>query len=171
MKRVILPALVMSLICATALNVVAKPAAKPVKKAGPAKAAPCAPQAQQSSAAYNAYLGRMRDKLDKNWYVADGKNHVTLSCNVASDGSVTGLTLTSSPSDTKAEQAASDAFNASQPLEAPPGGKAVKLTLTFDSTADPHGDSTRSIGAKLDPIKEEAKSEGGGSGGSGSGTN
>jgi TonB family protein len=140
-------------------SAIAKPAAKPAPKrpAAAAKPAPAAANHAASDAAltagFNAYLNTLRGKLDKNWYVADGKNHVTLTADVAADGTVTNLSITSSPSDTKAEQAASDAFNASQPLASLPGGvQSVKLTLTFDSTADPHGDSSRNIGSKVDSI-------------------
>jgi TonB family protein len=138
-------------------SVTAKPAAKPAaKRPAAAKAAPAANHAASDAAltaGFNAYLNTLRGKLDKNWYVADGKNHVTLTADVAADGTVTNLNLASSPSDTKAEQAASDAFNASQPLTSLPGGvQSVKLTLTFDSTADPHGDSSRNIGSKVDSV-------------------
>lgn len=127
----------------------AKPAAKKPSAAPPAGGNNNA----AINAAFNSYLNSLRAKLDKNWYVADGKNHVTLSADVAIDGTVTNLNITSSPSDTKAEQAASDAFNSSQPLQALPGGvQSIKLTLTFDSTADPHGDSSRQIGSKVDSV-------------------
>jgi TonB family protein len=132
-------------------SAIAKPAAK---AAAPAKSASNA--ALQS--AFNAYLDNVRNKIDKNWYVADGKNHVTLTMDLSADGSVTNLNITSSPSNTTAEQAASDAFNQAQPLGALPGGtQQIKLTLTFDSTADPHGDSNRSIGAKVDVPPPAAK--------------
>lgn len=127
--------------CAAARRGTAKPAATTKSNSG------------ATAAACNNYLNRVRAKVDKNWYVADGKNHVVLSVVVAPDGTVTDLNITSTPTDTKAEQAASDAFNQSQPLEAlPSGSKAMKMTLTFDSNADPHGDSSRTIGARLDPV-------------------
>lgn len=137
----------------------AKPAARPAAK----KTAIVRPAASNGAsnaaltASYNAYLNRVRSKLDHNWYVADGKNHVVLTATIASDGSVTGVNLSSTPSDTKAEQAATDAFNQTQPLGALPGGsQSIKLTLTFDSTADPHGDTSRSIGAKVDSVAPAA---------------
>jgi len=140
------------ILCASAIA--APPSKAPARKPAPQKGGGGGSNNNGAlTAAFNAYLDQLRVKLDKNWYVADGKNHVTLSVNVASDGGATGLELTSSPSDTKAEQAASDAFNGAQPLSALPSGvESVKLTLTFDSTADPHGDSNRSIGAKVENV-------------------
>ena len=112
-----------------------------------------------NSAAYNAYLGRLRVKILDKWMMADGKNHVILTANVNQDGSVADVNLVSTPTCTPAEQAASDAFNQAQPLEALPGGMGAKLTLTFDSTVDPHGDSTSNLGCRLDPKVPAAKSE------------
>lgn len=131
----------------------AKPAARPAAKRPAARPASNASSNAALTAAFNNYLNRLRAKLDKNWYVADGKNHVTLTATMAADGSVTNVSLCSSPTDTKAEQAASDAFNQSQPLDPlPTNVQSLKLVLTFDSSADPHGDSSRSIGAKVEQV-------------------
>lgn len=138
--------------------------AKPSPRSTVKRAAPKPAGAQSNAAAntaFNNYLSRIRAKIDRNWYVADGKNNVVLIVTVAADGSVTNLLITSTPTDTKAEQAANDAFNQSQPLEAlPTGTQSVKLILTFESTADPHGDSSRNISAKIEaPAKEPPKSD------------
>ncbi len=98
--------------------------------------------------------------MDNNWYLADGKNRVTLELRVAEDGGVTDLNVSSTPKNSEAEQAASDAFNKSQPLPAlPSGSPPVKMTLVFSSTADPHGDNTRDITGRIDPIVQTKKTE------------
>jgi hypothetical protein len=110
------------------------------------------PPGTASAAAYNAYINTLRGRLANKWFLADGNNHVILAATIAADGSVTNLDLTSTPKNPAAEQAASDAFNGCQPLQALPGTCAARLTLTFDSTADPHGDSTSKLGGKIDPL-------------------
>ena len=131
----------------------AKPHAAAPAQAAPAAhaAAPARQAAPNLSGAYKGYLDSLRARVDGKWLLADGKNHVVLAVDVAPDGTVTNLNLTSSPSNTAAEQAASDAFNQSQPLGMlPSGSPPIRLTLTFESTADPHGDNNHSISAKLD---------------------
>lgn len=130
--------------------VVSSPIAISAPQKAPAKPA-------DNSAAYNAYLGRLRVKILDKWMMADGKNHVVLTANLNQDGSVSDVNLVSTPTCTPAEQAASDAFNQSQPLESLPGGMGAKLTLTFDSTVDPHGDSTSNLACKLDPQAKKAE--------------
>jgi len=111
------------------------------------------------NAAYTSYINRLRSKLDSKWYLADGKNRVTLTLNVDKTGSVTDLKIVSSPTNTQAEQAASDAFNQSQPLEyLPSGSPPIKLTLVFESYADPHGDNNRSINGQIDQVIEKPAS-------------
>jgi TonB family protein len=134
-----------------------KPAAKAHAK--PATARPAAAPAKGGAlnGAYSAYINRLRGKLDSKWYLADGKNHVVICVNLDPNGSVTNLNITSTPTNTQAEQAANDAFNQSQPLEALPGGSpAVKLSITFDSVADPHGDNSRQISAQIDQLAPAA---------------
>lgn len=134
----------------------AKPAArKPAAQAGakPRTAAPANNNNAALTAAFNAYCDSLRNRLDKGWNVADGTNKVTLTADVDKDGTVTNLNIKSSPSNTTAEQAASDAFNSAQPLSALPSNvQSIKLTLSFESTADPHGDSSRNIGTRIDNI-------------------
>jgi hypothetical protein len=127
----------------------------PIAISAPAQKAP--PKPPDNSAAYNAYLGRLRAKILDKWMMADGKNHVVLTANVNQDGSVADMSVVSTPTCTPAEQAASDAFNQSQPLESLPGNMGAKLTLTFDSTVDPHGDSTSNLGCRLDPQAKKAE--------------
>lgn len=129
-------------------------AKKPAAKVQPGKG--CGTAVASSGAIFNSYIARVRPKVENNWYLADGKNHVVLSVTVAADGSVTDLALTSSPTNTQAEQAATDAFNKAQPLESLPTGTGpVRLTMTFDSFADPHGDSNRNLSLRMDAQKTE----------------
>jgi TonB family protein len=103
---------------------------------------------------YNSYLEQLRNKILQFWLLPDGNNHVIISVSLSQDGSVSDLSISSSPSNNLAEQAASDAFNQAQPFPAlPSNSQAVRLSVTFDSKADPHGDSTSKLYAKIDPIK------------------
>lgn len=120
-------------------------AAPPVKR----------PPAVNLSAQYNAYLNKLRGKILNIWDYPSGKHHVVLEATVGNDGSVAGVVLKSTPKSNEAEQAASGAFAQVQPLEPLPTGTAptVKITLTFDSNYDAHGDSSSSLGARLDPVQ------------------
>jgi len=113
------------------------------------------PPAVNLSNQYNAYVNKLRGKILNVWDYPSGKNHVVLEATVGNDGSVVGVVLKSTPKSNEAEQSANGAFAQVQPLEALPAGTPpnVKITLTFDSSADPHGDSSSSLGAKLDPIQ------------------
>ncbi len=123
---------------------------KPVAKAAPKRVS----GPNLNTGEVNSYLNRMREKLDQNWELPDGKNKVTITAIVNADGSTADVSATSSPTNQSAEQAANEAFAKVQPLEAMPGsaGERVKLTLTFDSFADPHGDTNRNISTRMDPI-------------------
>lgn len=116
----------------------------------PAAARPAA--SAQGNPIYDNYVNQLRPKIDKGWNFPTGKNHVVLSVDVAQDGSVTNLNLTSSPKSGEAEQKASDAFNAAQPLPSLPSGSLAKLVVTFDSQAD-QWDSKSSISVRMDPVK------------------
>jgi hypothetical protein len=107
------------------------------------------------SGPYNAYLNRLRSKVLPNWDYPAGKFHVVLQVVVNSDGSTAEPTLTSSPKGDAAEKAASAAFAQAQPLEPLPekSTPTVRVTLNFDSSYDPHGDSNSSLSARLDPIQ------------------
>lgn len=132
------------------------------KKKPPAKGAPIQRQAgpNLNNPQVNGYLSRMRDKLDSNWELADGKNKVTITATVAADGSTSDVSTSSSPSNQPAEQAANEAFAKVQPLEAMPAaaGEKVKLTVTFDSFSGQH-DSNRNITTRMDPIMSSSKPE------------
>lgn len=98
------------------------------------------------------YLSRLQSKLTRNWYLPDGNNHVTITATVGADGSNSDLITVSNPKSDSAENAAMDSFNKSLPLEPLPSGvTSGKLTLRFDSTADPHGDSKSNVGARFNP--------------------
>lgn len=113
------------------------------------------PVAVNLSAQYNAYLNRLRGKVLNLWSYPDGKNHVLLEATVNADGTVAGIVLKSAPPSAQAEQAANTAFAQAQPLAALPQGSppTVKITLSFDSSADPHGDSSANLSGRLDPIQ------------------
>jgi TonB C terminal len=146
---------------------------KPATKAtAHAKAAPSANKGGQFSAAYTAYINNLRTKMESKWYLADGNNKVNLAVTVSNDGSVTDLELTSNPKNAQAEQAASDAFNQSQPLASlPSGSPPVKLVLVFDSHVDPHGDNNRNLTGTITPIATKAPATAGGDAAGGSGNN
>jgi glucose/arabinose dehydrogenase len=124
---------------------------KPQQRSGP----------NLNTAEVNNYLSRLRDKLDQFWELADGRNHVTLTMTMGQDGIPNDIAVTSSPSNQSAEQAANEAFAKAQPMESlPPGaGEKVKLTIVFDSFADPHGDSNRNIKTQMDPVAATPKTE------------
>ena len=129
--------------------------AAPAKKA-PARPAAAAKQAAPlSSPVYNAYVNQLRPKIDKNWNFPTGNNHVTLSVQMAQDGSVSNLVLTSTPKNGEAEQKASDAFNAAQPFAPLPPGNGATVTVTFDSQSD-QWDSKASVGVRMEPGKGTA---------------
>ena len=129
-----------------------KPPAKPSQRQG---------GPNLNTAAINSYLSGLRDKLDQYWDLADGKNRVTLTATVASDGIASDLSISSAPSNQQAEQAANEAFAKAQPMGSLPAGagERVKLTVIFESYADPHGDSNRNITTKMDPMAAPPKPE------------
>jgi TonB family protein len=140
------------------MHVCAKPSArKPAAHTHASAACPARPVSATAiapagalNAAYTSWINRLRGKLDRNWYLADGTNLVTITATVSPDGSVSNFNVSSSPNNATAEQAAADAFNHAQPLEGLPSGSSdVKLTLTFKSFADPHGDNSRSITGQI----------------------
>lgn len=124
---------------------------KPAASAG--KAAPAQAASGGSSAAFNTYATQLRGKMGNNWQPPEGKHHVTLTIQVAQDGSVSNLTLASSPKSNEAEQKANDAFNSAQPLQALPSGcSGATISAVFDSQAD-QWDHKASISVKIDPAK------------------
>lgn len=129
-----------------------KPAAKAAARSAAKANQSNALTAKNNTAAYTAYLARLRGKLLNYWDVPNGKNRVTLSTVVNADGSIGDVSLSSAPKNADAEIAGSEAFAKSQPLEAVPGGGQVKLVLTFESSADPHGDSNSNVYTQIVPI-------------------
>ncbi len=129
-----------------------KAAAKSAPGKGPVKAARPA-QGGASQAAIGAYCGRVWAKVAGKWLVPDGNNHVVLTTELASDGSYGDISVTSSPKNQEAEAAAMTALDQSKPLDLLPTGMARgKMTITFDSKADPHGDCSSSGSVRLDPL-------------------
>lgn len=103
---------------------------------------------------YNAWLNRLRAKVLSNWDYPPGKFHVVLQAVVSADGSVGDMNLKSTPHGDAAEKAASAAFSQAQPLEPLPSkaGASVRVTMNFDSTYDPHGDSSSGLSCQLNPL-------------------
>jgi TonB family protein len=166
--------IIVLLLASTALPVAnAAPPAKSPPKATAAgkKAAPASGAAQKapaagcantggSSAVLNSYATQLRQKMGNNWNYPDGKNHVTLTVDVVQDGSVSNLTLASTPKNNEAEQKANDAFNSAQPLQPLPAGNAeARITIVFDSQAD-QWNSKANIAIKIDTKKAEAPAAG-----------
>ncbi len=130
------------------------------KKSGKPPAAQPVPSGPNlNSPEMNSYLIKLREKLDNNWNLVDGRNRVTLTAKIDADGAASDISATSAPSSPEAEQSANEAFAKAQPLEALPKsiGAAVKLTVIFDSYADPHGDTNRNLTTKIDPVVESPK--------------
>lgn len=111
--------------------------------------------ANYESAECKSYINSLTQKLNNNWYIPDGKNKVTVTCTLESDGTAQDVVTVSVPGSPEAEQAANTAFVQAQPFGALPSsaGEKAKLTLDFVSSADPHGDSSRQINASLSPPK------------------
>ena len=142
-------------------NALAAPPAKSAAKRPAAKPAPArragGPAAVggggASNASFNSYADQMRNKMGSKWDYPTGNNSVTLTVKVSQDGSVSDLSLSSSPKNTEAEQKANDAFNSAQPLQALPSGtSAAVITCIFNSQAD-QWNSKANISVKLDPQK------------------
>lgn len=136
----------------------AKPAAKKAAPHAAGKAAPAHANAGGGGGgavtpALNSYADQMRNKMGAKWDYPSGNNSVTLVVKVSQDGSVSDLSLSSSPKNTEAEQKANDAFNSAQPLQALPGGTAAAvITCKFDSQAD-QWNSKANISVRIDPQK------------------
>jgi TonB family protein len=134
----------------------ARPAARPASGNTVTAAAGNGPL----NAAYNSYLNALRQRIDNQWYLADGNNHVTLTMTVSTDGSVTALEIASTPKNVEAEQTASDAFNKVQPLPGlPSGSNAIKMTLSFDSRASQH-ENERHLSGRIDSVSAATGSDG-----------
>jgi hypothetical protein len=124
-------------------------AAPAARQAAGKKRAPAA-----SSAQLQGYLARLRSKLIRNWEPTDGKNSVLLEAVVEPNGAVSDIKTSNSRATDIAIQTATMAFEKVQPLESLPISEKNpgKLTITFTSSVDPHGDSTSNIVTRIDPL-------------------
>lgn len=135
----------------------AAPAAKSSAKSAAKPASPAQKTVTRSGgaseASIKAYCNRVWQKLNNNWMVPDGNNHVTLTVSISSDGSLGDISAVSTPKNNDAEAAALTALERSKPLDLLPSGMGNgKLTVTFNSKADPHGDSESGGSVRLDPV-------------------
>jgi len=105
------------------------------------------------AAAGRDYSARLWNRILNQWNYPNGNNHVTIVATVSGDGNVENVQVTSSPKSTEAEAAAQAAFEKAKPLDAlPKGMTAAKVTMLFNSKADPHGDSSSGGSVRVDPI-------------------
>lgn len=110
-----------------------------------------------SKAAVESYCGHVWNKIYSKWILPDGNNHVTLTAEIGSDGSLGDISANSTPKNAEAEAAAMTALDQSKPLDLLPSGmNSGKLTINFNSKADPHGDSSSGGSVRLDPISVSA---------------
>lgn len=131
----------------------AAPATKPAAKAAVPAKKTVTRSGGASEASIKAYCNHVWQKLNNNWIVPDGNNHVTLTAAISSDGSIGDMSAVSTPKNNDAEAAALTALERSKPLDLLPTGMASgKLTVTFNSKADPHGDSESGGSVRLDPV-------------------
>lgn len=162
MKFVNLP--VSSLTFLLALNMsVGSLEAAPVKAPAPAKTPAVKKPVVKiqtggpSKAAVESYCGHVWNKIYSKWILPDGNNHVTLTAEIGSDGSLGDISANSTPKNAEAEAAAMTALDQAKPLDLLPSGmNSGKLTINFNSKADPHGDSSSGGSVRLDPISVSA---------------
>lgn len=121
--------------------------------AAPRKVARPAARANTANPLLTSYVNRLRERITQNWNFPDGKNHVSLTVPINADGSIGEVSLVSLPKKDDAEQAALAAFNAAQPFDPlPQGTNSARLSVIFESTSDPHGDSSSRVLTRVDPI-------------------
>jgi TonB family protein len=103
-----------------------------------------------------AFCNRVWSKISSKWLLADGNNQVILTCVLDAKGNPQDITIKSSPQCEAAQVSANQAFNDAQPFGPPPALKCsngeVKVTVTFNSRVDPHGDSSSSGQVRIDPV-------------------
>ncbi len=134
----------------------AAPPAKAPSKTPPPQAAK-KPASVNNSAALTGYWNRLRQRLQSNWQVPDGKNTVVLTANVSADGSSSDMVAEGHPKDPQAEVSAAEAFNKSLPLEAlPQGVAAAKITVNFEYQYDPHGDGYSKVSGQISQVATQA---------------
>lgn len=102
------------------------------------------------------FCNRVWSKISSKWLLADGNNQVTLTCVLDAKGNPQDITVKSSPQCEAAQVSANQAFNDAQPFGPPPNLKGsngeVKVTVTFNSRVDPHGDSSSSGQVRVEPV-------------------
>jgi hypothetical protein len=106
-----------------------------------------------------AFLAKLRARILNNWLLQDGKNVVVLEATVHPTGEVLEVKTSKSNADPLAIEAATNAFEKSQPVGALPSryhGDCT-VTLTFTSTVDPHGDSNSDLTSRIDQISQNTK--------------
>jgi hypothetical protein len=108
-----------------------------------------------------AFLANLRARVLNNWLLPDGKNVVILEATVNGNGDVLEVKTSESKADALAIEAATNAFEKSQPLGRLPSKYSgdCKITLTFTTNVDPHGDSTSDLTSRIDQIST-GKNEG-----------
>jgi hypothetical protein len=111
-----------------------------------------------SDQASQVFLGNLRARILHNWLAPDGKNTVVIEATVSPEGVVLSSTTAASQADSLAIAAATTAFEKAQPLGHLPAGynSNCKITLTFASTVDPHGDSTSNLTSRIDQVVQRA---------------
>lgn len=124
-----------------------------------AKPLPAKPQAAASandSQESQAFLSNLRARVLNNWLLPDGNNVVVLEATITPNGDVLEVKTSDSRADSLAIEAATSAFEKAQPVGHLPMKyhSDCKLTLTFNSKVDPHGDSTSDLNSRLDPISQ-----------------
>jgi|GEM_PF-2283423 TonB family protein len=128
------------------------------------KARPAVKRAPVSNPGAQAYCAQVWNRISHKWFLPDGNNRVTLTAVLDAQGNPEDMQATSSPKNDQAEAAAVQAFNDARPYGAIPklGTNKAKMTVTFVSKADPHGESSSSGQVRIDPL-----ADGGGAGDTG----
>ena len=144
--------------CLTIISLLYPGAPAPAKsKAKPAVSSAKGTVRADASGALRNYSARLWNKILPNWIYPDGNNHVTLTATVGADGNVESLSADSQPKNAEAETSAQTAFERSKPLDSLPAGIAkARITVIFNSKADPHGDSSSSGSVRVDPLASGA---------------
>ena len=118
-----------------------------------------------------SFLANLRARVLNNWLLPDGKNVVVLEATVNTNGDVAEVKTGESKADPLAIEAATNAFDKAQPLGHLPSKyhSDCRITLTFTSDVDPHGDSTSNLTSAIDQVAANTKlgQEGAGTKGTG----
>lgn len=134
-------------------------AAIPVSLAyGPAKKSQVPAKANDNPES-QAFLARLRQRVLNNWLLPDGHNVVVIEATANPNGDVLEVKTDQSKADALAIEAATSAFENAKPL----GNLPVKyhgdckITLTFTSHVDPHGDSTSDLTSRIDQVNQNVQ--------------